>query len=79
MSTKRKFNPELRKRLEFDIRNGMTITDIAIILGASRRTVYTEPGFGLSDEDKEKKLWMNYSAELAQKNYEKQVLERLRK
>ena len=66
MSKKRKFNPELRKRLEFNIRNGMTIT-------------YTELGFGLSDEDKEKKLWMNYSAELAQKNYEKQVLERLRK
>ena len=79
MSKKRKFNPELRKRLEFNIRNGMTITDISIILGASRPTVYTELGFGLSDEDKEKKLWMNYSAERAQKNYEKQVLERLRK
>ncbi len=79
MGNKRKFNPLLRARLEFNIKRGVSISDIADMLETSRRTVYTELALGLSDEDREKRLWKNYSAELAQKTYERQALEKLRK
>lgn len=79
MGNKRKFNPPLRARLEFNIKRGVSISDIADMLETSRRTVYTELALGLSDEDREKRLWKNYSAELAQKTSEQQAIEKLRK
>lgn len=54
MGNKRKFNPPLRARLEFNIKRGVSISDIADMLETSRRTVYTELALGLSDEDREK-------------------------
>lgn len=65
----------MRARLEFNIKREVSMSDIADMLETSRRTVYSKPAPGLPDEDREKRLCKNYSAELAQKAFEQQAFE----
>ncbi len=72
------FNYENRRKLELYMQKKVTVTRIAKVLNISRASIYNELKKGLSEEDLKSRKYSNYSADIAQENVEKKVIERIR-
>lgn len=72
-------NQIFRENLEFYMSNNVPISTVSSLLNVSRQTIYNELRYGLTEEEVKQKLWKNYKAETAQKNYEKHLISKIRK
>lgn len=72
------FNYEARRKLEVYMQKKITVTRIAEALNVSRASVYNELQRGLEGDDLLNKDYSKYSADLAQKNVERALVERIR-
>lgn len=72
-------NPIFREKLEFYMSNNVPVSTAASLLNVSRQTIYNELRYGLTEEEVKQKLWKNYKAETAQKNYQNHIISKIRK
>lgn len=71
-------NQKFREDLELCMSVNLPINLTAAKLKASRQTIYNELRYGLTEEEIRKKEWEKYNAKVAQRNYEKQLIEKRR-